>query len=345
MRIAGTAAILACLHSGVAGAQPLQGRAVAVEGMPPKTDNLSAVVVLGTRVVLADDEQRLLLVGERRSDGAITIRAQPPLLGPGKEEFDLEGLAVSGDVVYAIGSHSAARRSADDDGRTQARNLERMRGAIREAPERKVLFRLRFGPDGSVAEQATSSLQDIITAEARRDGKAEGILARAVGVPGKENGVDIEGLAVEGHTAWVGFRGPVLRHGYVPVLRVSAASFPAIAREDLLFVSLGGRGIRDLARVSSGLLVLAGAVGDSDQSTQLVFWDGRSCVAGKDVPACTTKVLGEIASVSGVDGDGNPAFGRAEGVAVLEDAPGHLRVLIVFDGVQGGAPTEFVVRR
>ncbi len=345
MRIAGTAAILACLHCGVVGAQPLQGRAVAVEGMPPKTDNLSAVVVLGNRVVLADDEQRLLLVGERRPDAAITISAQPPLPGPGTREFDLEGLAVSGDIVYAIGSHSAARRSADDDRRSQADNLKRMHETVREDADRKVLFRLQLGPDGSVAKQATSSLQDIIAAEARRDSKTEGLLARAVGVPGKENGLDIEGLAVEGHTLWVGFRGPVLRHGYVPVLRVSAASFPTVVREELLLVSLGGRGIRDLARVSGGFLVLAGAVGDGDQSTQLVFWDGRSCVAGKDVPACTTRVLGEIAPVNGLDGGGAAAVGHAEGVAVLEDAPAHLRVLVVFDGVQGGAPTEFVIKR
>jgi hypothetical protein len=68
-------------------------------------------------------------------------------------------------------------------------------------------------------------------------------------------------------------------------------------------------------------------------------------VAGKDVPACTTKVLGEIAPASGVDGDGAAAVGRAEGVAVLEDAPANLQLLVVFDGVQGGAPTEFVVKR
>ena len=150
----------------------------------------------------------------------------------------------------------------------------------------------------------------------------------------------IEGLAAEGSTLWIGFRGPVLRHGYVPVLRVNAANYPTITREALLFVALGGRGIRDLVRVSGGFLVLAGPVGDSEQSTQLVFWDGRSCVAGADVPACVTKVLGEVAPVSGANG----ALGRAEGVAVLDDGA-SFRVLVVFDGVQGGAPTEFVVAR
>jgi Protein of unknown function (DUF3616) len=345
MRIAATALVVLFLHAGVVDAQPLKGRAVAVQGMPEKTDNLSAVVVIGDRVILADDEQRQLLVGRRQADGTLAIGAPAALIGPGEGEFDLEGIAVSGDVVYAIGSHSAARRSADDKGRTQARNLERMQERVREAPERQVLFRLQLGQDGGVKGQPTSALQEIIKTEAHRGDKTEGLLARALGAPGKENGVDIEGLAVEGTTIWVGFRGPVLRHGYVPVLRVNAASFPALSREDLLFVVLGGRGIRDLVRVSGGFLVLAGALGDSDQSTQLVIWDGRSCVAGKDVPACVTKVLGEVPAVSGVDGDGAATVGRAEGVAVLEDSPASLRVLVVFDGVQGGAPTEYVIKR
>lgn len=344
MRIAFVAVILACAHATVADGQPLQGRAVSVQGMPANTDNLSAVIVVGDRVVLADDEQRTLIVGKRGADGSITVGPPAALQGPGKEEFDLEGLAVGGNAFYAIGSHSAARRSADGKGRTQAKNLERMHERIREAPERKVLFRAQLGADGSLGVEPPATLQQIIKDEARSDPKTEGIFARALGVPGKENGVDIEGLAAEGTTLWVGFRGPVLRHGYVPVLRVNAANYPTLTREDVLFVSLGGRGIRDIARVSGGFLVLAGPVGDSDQSTQLVFWDGRSCVAGSDAQACVAKVLGEIAPVTGVDGDGATAVGRAEGVAVLEDGA-SFRVLVVFDGVQGGAPTDFIVAR
>lgn len=56
------------------------------------------------------------------------------------------------------------------------------------------------------------------------------------------------------------------------------------------------------------------------------------------------RILGEVAAVRGVDADGNPSVGRAEGVAVVEDTPAGLRVLVVFDGVQGGAPTEFAVK-
>lgn len=343
MRIATVAFVVFILQCGVVGAQLLQGRPVGVQGMPPKTDNLSAVVVTGDRVILADDEQRQLLVGRRLTDGTLSMSAPVALAGPGEAEFDLEGLAISGDTIYAIGSHSAVRRSADDAGRTQARNLERMQESIREAPERKVVFRLPLSLVGTAGVQP-DSLHELIKAEARREEATEGLLARALGLPGKENGVDIEGLAADGQTLWIGFRGPVLRHGHVPVLRVNASG-SALVREELLLVTLGGRGIRDFVRLSDGFLVLAGAVGDSDQSTQLVFWDGRSCVPGKDVAPCVTKVLGELAPVIGIDGAGAESVGRAEGVAVLEESPARVRVLVVFDGVQGGAPTEFVVHR
>ena len=344
LRVAAMTCAAFCLQSGAAIGQRLEGRPVSVHGMPAKTDNLSAVVVIGDRVVLADDEQRQLLVGRRQGDGDLKMEPAAALTGPGKAEFDLEGLAVAGDTLFAIGSHSAARRSADGTGRPQAKNLERMQEAVREEPERKVVFRLPLTLAGSASIQP-SSLRELIQAQAIRNDKTEGLLARALGVPGKENGVDIEGLAAEGSTFWVGFRGPVLRHGYAPVLRVNAAGFPALSSEEMLFVSLGGRGIRDLVRLSGGFLVLAGAAGDSDQSTQLVFWDGRSCVAGADVAPCVTKMLGEIPPVGGVDGDGAPAVGRAEGVAVIEETPERLRALVVFDGVQGGAPTEFVITR
>jgi len=377
MRITGATATLACLAVHIVQAQAptpvptLSGRAVVVKGMPPKTDNLSAVAILDDRVLMADDEQRSMLVGHRQPDGSLTIESVAPLNGPGKDEFDLEALAVSGNRFYAIGSHALTRRSADDrKRRTQAKNLERMREAVGEREERQVLFRLDVGRDGSIAGQPSSGVQAIIKAEAQRGAEEEGVLARALGVPSKENGVDIEGLAADGQSLWVGFRGPVLRHGYVPVLRVSVRGFPAIEREELLFVQLDGRGIRDLVRLSDGFLVLAGAVGDSDQSTQLVYWDGRSCVAGAGAKPCVTKVLGEIAPVKEPGADQSPdgrtqsgatdrspargqetdavdetPVGRAEGVAVIEETKNSLRILVVFDGVQGGAPTEFVVNR
>jgi hypothetical protein len=345
MRVATIAVLITGCLAARLGAQPLPGRTLNTVGMPAKTDNLSAVVVMGDRVVLADDEQRSLLIGRLKADGTLAIEASPPLSGPGKDEFDLEGLAVVGDAVYAVGSHSAARRSADSPKRPQAENLGRLQEKIREAPERKVLFRVKLGPSGSLLEEPAGTLADIIKADAVRGDKTEGLLARGLGVPGKENGIDIEGLAADGNRLWVGFRGPVLRHGYVPVLRVNASSFPVVVREDLLLVRLGGRGIREIVRVSDGFIVLAGPVGDSDQSTQLVFWDGLSCLPGTGAPACKLSVLGEIGTVTGVDGDGQPAVGRAEGLAVLEDSSTKVRVLVVFDGVQGGAPTEFSVQR
>src|SRR5262245_60839271 len=85
--------------------------------------------------------------------------------------------------------------------------------------------------------------------------------------------------AAAGRTpASAGFRGPVLRENYTPVLRFTFA-VPVI-ESDLLYVNLGGRGIRDLTRARGGLLVLAGPVGDGPGSYQLYFWDGKDCLPG-----------------------------------------------------------------
>lgn len=340
--IAATVVVLLCANSAVA--QPLKGKALVVRGMPPKTDNLSAVVVTDGRIVMVDDEQRSVLTGQLDADGGVTLRPPSPLTGPGKEEFDLEGLAAVGNNVYAVGSHSLARRSADGD-RSQAKNLERMQEPLRNAKERKVMFRMPLDA-ASAPAQLSTALADILQGVAKADQPTASLFAAASAAPGKENGIDIEGLAAAEQSLWVGFRGPVLRHGYVPVLKVNAGAYPELKREELLFVTLGGRGIRDLARVTGGFLVLAGAVGDSDQSTQVVFWDGRSCVAREEgVAPCTSRVLGVVEPVTGVDGDGKAAVGRAEGLAVIEDSAARYRILIVFDGVQGGALSEFSVAR
>ena len=87
----------------------------------------------------------------------------------------------------------------------------------------------------------------------------------------KENGVHIEGIAVKGGVLYLGFRDPVFRDTYVPVM-TRKFDDPADTH-DLLFVRLGGRGLRSLACVSDGFLNIAGPVGDGPGSYQLYHWD------------------------------------------------------------------------
>src|SRR4029077_21159696 len=113
------------------------------------------------------------------------------------------------------------------------------------------LFRFSLDAEGQASKIEVTSLRSVID---------ESKVMKTFGaVPSKENGVDIEGIAsADGHL-FAGFRGPVLRENYTPILKFTFAN--PIVTTELLFVNLGGRGVRDLTRAQSGFLVLAGPVG------------------------------------------------------------------------------------
>ncbi|WP_445187429.1 DUF3616 domain-containing protein [Pseudonocardia sp. Cha107L01] len=80
-------------------------------------------------------------------------------------------------------------------------------------------------------------------------------LAPFLAIPAKDNGFDVEGLAVHGETLYVGLRGPVLR-GFAVVLELLPEE-AAPGRLRLVpiegercyrkhFLDLGGLGVRDL---------------------------------------------------------------------------------------------------
>jgi hypothetical protein len=120
----------------------------------------------------------------------------------------------------------------------------------------------------------------------------------------------------------------VLRNGFVPVLRLR---FDEQHDNEILYVNLDGRGIRDLVKVQDGFLIAAGPVGDSPLSYQLYHWNGADALPGErqvgDPPRGTTTLLGRIPT---------PAGGKAEGIALLGEAADHYEVLIAYDGVDRG---------
>lgn len=297
-------------------------------------EDLSAVQKLGNNLlILASDETIAFQVLEEKDDDRYEVTRTASLLPKGSTEIDMEALAYEDGVLYVLGSHSWARKAVEDD-KSQKKNRRRLETLKFEA-SRDHLFRVKVDPDtGQPKEVESTSLRTLFANHP--------ILHLFAQIPSKENGIDFEGLAVQDGKLYLGFRGPVLRGNYVPVL-----SFAFDDRKDcsekfseepekcrLLYVDLSGRGIRSLHSVTGGFLLVAGPMGDGDASYQLYFWDGTDCVPQKKKRLCELELLGEVPT---------PKDAKAEGLAVLEEDASDWEILVVYDGAKSG--TRFEVKR
>ena len=237
----------------------------------------------------------------------------------GGKEIDIEALAVDGKTVYVIGSHGSRRRGIDAD-RKYEKNRKRLRGDdVRDADNRDQLIRMTIDADGGLSARSLTSLLGTI--------RSDPVLGPFHTIAAKENGINIEGLAAREGWLYAGFRAPVLRGNWVPVMRFR---FDEPDDFSLHFVQLGGRGIRGMTSVSKGLLVLAGPMGDGPGSYQVYEWDGKDMVPGRDRSdrhVGRVDLLGEVA---------HPVGGKAEGIVVLEESATAYELLIVFDGAKQG---------
>jgi hypothetical protein len=272
--------------------------------------DLSGVAAHGELLVVCTDEGVRLNLLVRKSPQEFAAVAPLALIADQEAEIDAEGVASDGRHVFVVGSHSLARKKLEAD-RTHAANRSRLEQIDDEAQRHKV-FRLDLNAAGRLVAQDSISLDAILTADP--------ILAPFTKLPGKENGIDIEGVAAADGTLYFGFRGPVLRGNYVPVLSLK---YDRPADYNLLFINCGGRGVRDLAAVKDGLLVLSGPVGDGDGSHELYLWNRLDCLPGSGPPAGKLTHLGTVPSA---------AEAKPEGLAVIAEADGAVELLLLCDG-------------
>ena len=209
---------------------------VAITGTLTDPENVSGIGFVGDFMILVCDETAQVDVLKKTAAG---YAVQPPIRLGKHAELDLEAVATSGTTVYAVGSHSRVRsRIKPDD--TPAQAQAKMATIKDDGGKRDVLVRFTLAADGTAPELEKSSLRPAI--------EASPVLQPFTGLPGKENGVDIEGLAVRGDVLFVGFRGPVLRDNFVPVLRTKFGK----GHGEVLFVTLGGRGCATWPRCGTG---------------------------------------------------------------------------------------------
>ena len=334
------------------------------------TSGLSAVALDGDDLWVASDELTSVERLTRRGDGGFAnqrsfeldvSRGGPlrlPAVGQTDEdgdevdqEIDIEGLDFDGQYLWLVGSHSVKRKNLKDKNEEDKKNIDRLRKTddqgnryllarvpvVRDAETGEALLK-PSSPDGTLtAAQLPGTMTEnaltLAILEKDEDGKTDRHLAPWLQLPGKDNGLDIEGLAVAGERVFLGLRGPVLR-GWAVILELhvedGAAGELKLKKIGVKgrayrrhFLNLGGLGVRSLGVDGRDLLVLAGPTMTHDGPVRVFRWPGG---AAEDKEALVwPEELGpplDIPHGEGVD--------RAEGMALLRgnDPPS---VMVVYD--------------
>ena len=103
-------------------------------------------------------------------------------------------------TVYVTGSHTRSRKIEDG-----------VISEVKRKKSREQFFRFVLKPDGTPGNiEGPKSLMPAL--------QSHPVLQAFTLGASKENGLDIEGLTVKDGMLHFGFRGPVLRYGWVPVL-------------------------------------------------------------------------------------------------------------------------------
>ena len=325
--------------------------------LPPKgglhrkapRDSVSAMALLGDHLFVGNDEgialDRLQLIEPNRYGQSQVFPLLDVLDLPNRtgedDEIDIEGLDVDEGCLWLVGSHTWTRGKPKDD---PPRDLERLRAN----PNRHVLARLPLisadgaGPSIPVAPKSAGVAR-------LRIGKNQGALPKGLRhdahlgpflkLPSKENGFDVEGIAVNAGRVLLGLRGPVLR-GIAIVLEVA----PAQAKPGRLelqslgdegppcgkhFIDLGGNGIRDLHCDGEDVLILAGPTADLDGRCSIWRWREPWGEAADSFTAPGAR-LERLLRIPVGDGDDHP-----EGFAILPWS-GRREIMVGYDAPAAG---------
>jgi len=236
----------------------------------------SAAVAIGQgHFVVGDDENDVLRVYRRASAEPVAevdltdyLRNRKP--GGKPTEADIEGAATIGERIYWISSHARKGKDGEVDRYRQrlfATDIVRGAGVPTLRP---------------VAAAPHETLLDELVADARFK-----VLADAARLkPEVEGGLNIEGLAATPEGALlVGLRNPLPQgRALVVPLRNPREVIDAGARPvfgELIWLDLGGRGIRSLERVGNAYLIVAGPYGEASASPvrpsfALFRWSGSA---------------------------------------------------------------------
>jgi Protein of unknown function (DUF3616) len=235
------------------------------------------------------------------------------------DELDIEAVAYSDGFFYLAGSHGAPRKT-------------------NKPIDPSRFFIYRFNVNAQTGKPDFPFSDDHVEKDAieKRNTLRELIKTTPEFAPFAEkplneaNGANIEGIAVTAGRMFLGFRGPSVE-GQAFILSVDTNGLfgTAALNPKVHPVALGDKiGIRDLAPVKDGLLVLSGPAGDTSGTYAISQWNDK------------TEALTPIAVLGGI-----PAGGKPETVIVLDEEPDHYRVLILIESIENGNPLEYRFQR
>ncbi len=316
-------------------------------------EGVSSITFSGDYLWVAGDENVSVQRLEKLADGNygnatnFFLKDYIDLPAP-DDEADIEGMEAAGNFLWVVGSHSYKRKKIRAE-KDPAEEMERL-AKVSLDPNRNLLARIPLVKDENgvpVLQKETpdpenpgrslwaAKLQHSkkkwsqLTSKLKKDK----YLKPFIGLPGKDNGLDIEGLAVYKQKIFLGLRGPVLR-GWAIILEVELEE-----EEDGLlklrkaedtgnhykkhFINLNGMGIRELHADGEDLIILAGPTMDLDGTMEIYRWKGAAqhpadqVVSQQEIESML--VLPHRSKQHGVN--------KAEGLAMHEDGT----LLIAYD--------------
>ena len=275
-----------------------------------------------------DAGEEIRLIGDSPDPGTVGTRPRSvpcPSITDDFEEFDGEGVAYAAPYFYVVGSHGCSRKKGKF--RLSTFILARIRV---DQQDRPVDGAGNVLADGQMYEavETTYRLSDLLP----RAEEAGAFFGKALDEDA--NGLNIEGIAVQGENLFVGLRAPsidgrafILRTNVDELFKPGREPAPPTALAETIRVALGPDvGIRDLAPLPDGrLLILAGAASGDEIPYRIFVVDPTGANLLELVPPQSDQ----------------PA--RAEGMTVLEATDKEIRLLILFDKADT-APQELRLR-
>jgi hypothetical protein len=207
-------------------------------------------------------------------------------------EIDIEGMDVAGGALWLVGSHSLRRPKLID--KDDVADVDKFANIERD-PNRYTLARVPIVDDDDIptlAGRGSALGRNALVDSLQDDEHIKPFLA----IPGKDNGLDIEGLAISGDRMFLGLRGPVLG-GWAIIVEIATPqpvterpeelALTALGQGDRIyrkhFLALGGLGVRDLCIDNEDLLVLAGPSSTLNCPATIFRWNGGARPSGSSV--------------------------------------------------------------